>query len=70
MNSNQFTGFVFLDFNKAFDLVNHDILLLKLQHYGIRGSANQLIESLLSRKQFVSIKDAKSKLLQNKYGVL
>ena len=69
MKSNQFTGLVFLDLNKAFDSVNHDILLVKLQHYGIRDSANQLIESFLSRKQFVTIKDAKSKLLQNKYGV-
>ena len=33
------------------------------------GSANQLIKSFLSRKQFVSIKGAKSKLLQNNYGV-
>ena len=34
------------------------------------GSANQLIKSFLSRKQFVSIKGAKSKLLHNNYGVL
>ena len=69
INSNQYTGLVFLDLTKAFDSVNHDILLLKLEHYGIRGSANQLIKSFLSRKQFVSIKGAKSKLLHNNYGV-
>ena len=69
INSNQYTGLVFLDLTKAFDSVNHDILLLKLDHYGIRGSTNQLIKLFLSRKQFVFIKGAKSKLLQNNYGV-
>ena len=56
INSNQFTGLVFLLLTEAFNSVNYDILLLKLQHYSIRGSANQLIQSFLLRKQFVSIK--------------
>ena len=43
-----------MDLSKAFDIINHDILLIKLKHYGFRGTFLSLITNYLKdRKYFV-----------------
>lgn len=65
-----FTVGIFLDLRKAFDSVNHRILIEKLNAYGIRGHANNLIQSYLSnRKQFVKLGDYVSELRTINKGV-
>ena len=42
---------VFLDFQKGFDTVNNDILLKKLEHYGIRDKSNKWLRSFLEGRK-------------------
>ena len=61
IDSSRHTVGIFLDLSKAFDTINHNILLYKLSHYGIRGRALDWFKSYLSnRDQFVHINGTSS----------
>ena len=70
IESNQYAIGVFCDLSKAFDTLNHEILLKKLEHYGIRGKANNWFRSYLKdRKQYVELNNKKSSCLSIDTGV-
>lgn len=79
INNKKRIAAVFFDLTKAFDFVDHDNLLIKLEKYGIRGVALKWITSYLyHRKQYVEIDQlndenelivCKSDTLCNKFGV-
>ena len=56
LDSGEYVCGVFVDLEKAFDTVHHDILCEKIKAYGLRGNINDLLRSYLcDRKQFVSL---------------
>ena len=62
---------VFVDLQKAFDTADHQILLTKLNHYGIREVSNDWFKSYLSNcNQYVSINGYESGLAALNWGVL
>ena len=61
---------IFIDFKKAFDTVDHEILLYKLECYGIRGLANDFFRSYLTnRRQYTVINGVNSELRTVSCGV-
>ena len=61
---------MFLDLSKAFDCLNHNILLKKLEKYGIRGLPLKLFQSYLSnRQQFTIVNGVSSDMMKITCGV-
>ncbi|PFX13880.1 putative RNA-directed DNA polymerase from transposon X-element [Stylophora pistillata] len=70
VDKQQMTGSVFIDLKKAFDLVDHNCLLQKLEHYGVRGKSLTWFQNYLgSRTQRVRFGQDLSSSLPIKYGV-
>ena len=70
LDRGEFSCVVFLDLQKAFDSVDHLILLEKMKHYGFGGKANGWIKSYLTeRKQFVQVKKSESNIKLISSGV-
>ena len=69
-DNNKYAFGIFIDLKKAFDTVDHNILLKKLEHYGVRGVPNEWFRSYLTgRKQFVTINGSDSKTIGVNIGV-
>ena len=61
---------LFVDFTKAFDTVDHEILLEKIQHYGIRGHSHNFFKSYLTnRSQFTCVNGSQSEIGKITCGV-
>ena len=61
---------IYLDLSKAFDTINHDIMLQKLSYYGIQGTYLSLLQRyLFDRKKCVNYDNANSNMLSVKPGV-
>ena len=69
-DEDKFACGVFIDRQKAFDTVDHNILLSKLYHYGVKGTPHQWFKSYLKgRQQYTTINHQKSSVSNIKYGV-
>ena len=70
LDNNEYSCGVFLDFERAFNTVNHNILLKKLHHYGTIGITNNWFKSYLNnRTQQTKVNDSISEKIEITYGV-
>ena len=59
INNNEFTGILFVDFSKAFDVISHPLLIRKLAEYKLSADSLDILASFLSNRQQVVSKGLK-----------
>ena len=70
LDNKKFACGIYVDLQKAFDRVDHEILVKKLAQYGIRGVVNNWFTSYFSKRhQFVSILGFNSTPKESRHGV-
>ena len=70
MDNNEIPLYIYLDLSKAFDTLDHNILLDKLHYYGIGNTPLDIFKNYLTnRKQYVEIDTVKSKMGEIQTGV-
>ena len=70
LDNRKYSCGIFIDLQKAFDTLNHNAPLLKLEHYRIRGNALDWSRSYLTaRKRYVSVNVSNSNYLNATYGL-
>ena len=70
INEKKFCGALFLDFAKAFDVIDHNLLLKKLSLYGVKDTVLEMMNSFLSnRQQTVYVNSCFSSSKTIKYGI-
>ena len=70
INNDEFNGVIFVDFKKAFDVIDRNLLLRKLALYGMSDCVMDLLSSYLSnRQQCVSVDAHTSSLSTMKHGI-
>ena len=70
LDNDQFVCGVFINLQKAFDTVDHKILLSKINHYGIKGISYEWFKSYLTnRQQFTAVNNKQSERSNIEFGV-
>ena len=69
LNQDEIMGLLFLDISKAFDSLDHDVLLRKLSNIALANNSLNWFKSYLNRIQFVRFNSVKSDSTEFKYGI-